>query len=156
MTASRSGARLRAIGSAAFLLLTGAAIGITVDRTLIAGPADQVAPLTAESMVARLGLSADEARKLNLLLDSLHAELSAAMVRGPEALREATSAAHRQIDASLPPEARADFHVWMQEHHDLMMAEIARGPLTSGTMHHVGGMDGTATERSQDTPLEEP
>jgi len=149
MTLASPGARWRAIGSAVLLLVTGAAIGITVDRLWISAPTVEAAPLTAESMVARLGLSEAEGRRLNALLDTLHADLSAALVRGPDALREATDAAHRRIHASLPPEARADFHVWMQEHHEQMMDGSARGPLSPGMMHRGGGMgagaDGSPT-----------
>jgi hypothetical protein len=72
---------------------------------------------------------------LNALLDTLHADLRAAMGRGPDALREAADAAHRRIDASLPPEARADFHSWMQEHHEQMLRGFGQGFHSPGLMH---------------------
>jgi len=140
MTLMNWGTRWSAIGSAALLLVTGALVGVTVDRLWISPSVIEAAPLTAETMVSHLGLSDPEGRRLNALLDTLHADLSAAMDRGPEALREATDAAHRRIDASLPAEARADFHVWMQEHHEQMMRGLDRGPLSPGIMHQ-GGMD---------------
>ncbi|MEX2048540.1 MAG: hypothetical protein WEB90_03085 [Gemmatimonadota bacterium] len=124
--------RVRAAGTAALLLLTGAALGITVDRVWLSAPPIESMSLTAGAMSERLGLSPEEAERLSVLLDSLHAQVAAAAVNGPEALRAATDAAHRRIEASLPTESRPAFHSWMQEHREHMMQQMRMGPMMHG------------------------
>jgi hypothetical protein len=124
--------RVRAAGTAALLLLTGAFLGVSVDRVWLSPPPAEAVSLTAGAMSERLGLSPEEEARLNLLLDSLHTEVMAAALDGPEALRVATEDAHRRIEASLPPEARPAFHAWMQEHHEHMMRQMRSGPMMHG------------------------
>jgi len=116
--------RVRAVVAAGLLLVTGALLGIAIDRVWLAPPPTEAMSLTAGAMSERLGLSAEEEARLVVLLDSLHAEVLAAAAAGPEALRSATDAAHRTIDASLPPESRPAFHAWMQEHREHMMTQM--------------------------------
>jgi hypothetical protein len=117
---------------ATLLLLAGGALGITIDRAWLSPPATESMSLTAGAMSARLGLSSDQEARLVVLLDSLHAEVLAAAAAGPDALRRATDAAHRTIDASLPPESRPAFHAWMQEHREHMMTQMGLGPMMHG------------------------
>jgi len=141
MTPRMGGARSRAGGTAVLLLLTGAVLGITADRIWRSPPSMEAAPLTAGAMSERLGLTPEEGARMALLLDSLHGEVTAAAVAGPEALRAATEAAHRRIEASLPPESRSAFHAWMQEHRDHMIYRMHSGPMGPG-MRHRGGEAG--------------
>lgn len=124
---SSVGDRVRAAGAAALLVLAGAALGIVVDRAWLSPPPIEAMSLTASAMSDRLGLSPGEEARLNVLLDSLHSEVMAAAVEGPDALRAATDAAHRRIEASLPAESRPAFHAWMQEHHEHMMRQMRGG-----------------------------
>jgi len=116
--------QFRAAGVAALLLVTGALLGIAIDRVWLSPPPTESMSLTAGAMSERLGLSSEQEARLVVLLDSLHAEVLAAAAAGPEALRSATDAAHRTIDASLPPESRPAFHAWMQEHREHMMTQM--------------------------------
>jgi hypothetical protein len=116
--------RFRAAGAATLLLVTGALLGIAIDRLWISPPPTESMSLTAGAMSERLGLSSEQEARLVVLLDSLHEEVLAAAAAGPDALRSATDAAHRTIDASLPPESRPAFHAWMQEHREHMMTQM--------------------------------
>ena len=120
--------RARAVATALLLILAGAALGIVVDRLWLSAPAEGMS-LTATAMAERLGLGPEDEARLIVLLDSLHAEVAAAAVDGPEALRAATGAAHGRIASSLPPESRPAFHLWMQEHHEHMMHQMGLGPM---------------------------
>ncbi len=119
----------RAAATAVLLLLTGAALGIVVDRVWLSSPAVGEMSLTAMALAERLGLAPEEEARLSVLLDSLHVEVTAAAADGPEALRAATDAAHAAIAASLPAESRPAFHAWMQEHHEHMMRQLGMGPM---------------------------
>lgn len=136
---TRSSDRVRAAVTALLLLLAGAALGIAADRVLFSPAPIEAMSLTAEALSERLGLSADEAARLDALLDSLHGAVTEAAADGPEALRAATEAAHRQIEASLPPDARPAFHAWMQERRDHMMHRMHPGAMGPGMMRG-GGM----------------
>jgi hypothetical protein len=129
---SPSSDRARAVGTAALLLLTGALLGIAVDRAWLSPAPMQTMSLTADAMSERLGLSSEEQARLVVLLDSLHAEVVVAAAAGPEALRAATDAAHETIAASLPPESRPAFHSWMQEHREHMMHQMGMRPMMHG------------------------
>lgn len=131
----RHSVRLRAAAASVLLLLTGALIGIAVDRTILS-PSDVEArsPLTADAMASGLGLSPAQQAGLEALLDTLHAEVVAAASDGPDALRAATASAHRRIESSLPPESRPAFRQWMRGHREHMMERMHRGPMGGG-MH---------------------
>jgi hypothetical protein len=128
MSAVFARGRARAAATASLLILAGAGLGIAVDRLWLSAP-DEGMSLTAEAMSERLGLDPEVEARLTVLLDSLHAEVAAAAVEGPEALRAATDAAHARIAAFLPPESRPAFHLWMQEHHEQMMRQMGLGPM---------------------------
>ena len=116
--------RTRAAGAASLLLLAGMALGIVVDRVILTpAPADASA-LTVESLAERIDLSTDQAGRLRALLDSLHPGVMAAAGGGPDSLRAATEAAHRRIEAALPPGSRQEFRTWMQEHREHMMRRM--------------------------------
>lgn len=110
----------RAVGTAALLLVSGGIMGVVVDRLWLSPPELQAAPLTAEAMATRLGLSSDDEAHLRVLLDSLHAEIVTAVQQGPDSLRAAVRDAQHRIEAALPAEARAEFREWIQEHHQQM------------------------------------
>lgn len=137
---SSSSSRARAAGTAVLLVLTGAVLGITVDRLWLSPTRIGAMSLTAGAMSERLGLSSEDAERLSVLLDTLHTEVTAAAADGPEALRAATDAAHQRIDASLPPESRPAFHSWMQEHREHMMRQMHPAPMGPGAMRGGGGM----------------
>jgi hypothetical protein len=128
-------ARMRAGGAAVLLLFAGAVLGIAVDRTWNSPTPSEARSLTAGAMAERLGLTSEEEAQLNLLLDSVHTRIIVAAEEGPEALRLATEAAHRRIEASLPPGARDTFHAWMQEHREHMMHHLRHGTGGPGMMH---------------------
>ena len=132
---NRPSIRLRAAAAAVLLLLTGALIGIAVDRTILS-PADVEArsPLTARAMASSLGLSPAEQAGLEALLDSLHAEVVAAADDGPDALRAATASAHRRIETWLPPASRPAFRQWIQGHREHMMERMHGGPMEGRRM----------------------
>jgi hypothetical protein len=115
--------RLRAAAAATLLLVAGMAIGIVVDRTLLVPTAD-ASDLTFESLAERIELSSEEAARLRILMDSLHADVMGSAARGPEALRAATEAAHARIEASLSPDARAEFRAWLEEHRQHMVRRV--------------------------------
>jgi hypothetical protein len=131
---TRSSDRTRAAATAVLLVLTGAVLGIAADRALFSPAPIAAASLTAEALSERLDLSAGDAARLGALLDSLHGEVTAAAADGPETLRAATEAAHRRIEASLPPDSRPAFHAWMQEHREHMMHRMHPGAMGPGMM----------------------
>lgn len=135
-------ARLRAAGTALLLLFAGAALGVAADRLRLAPAASESLALTPDAMSERLDLSDAEAARLSTLLDSLHGVVTAAAAEGPEALRAATDAAHRRIEASLRPESRPAFHSWMQEHREHMMQLMRSGTMSPGMMHPGAPMRG--------------
>ena len=110
----------RAVGTAALLLVSGGIMGVVVDRLWLSPPELQAAPLTAEGMATRLGLSSEDEARLRVLLDSLHAEIVGAVQQGPDSLRVAVRDAQHRIEAALPVDARAEFREWIQEHHQQM------------------------------------
>lgn len=122
-------ARLRAMGTAALLVVSGAAMGILVDRLWLSPPPAQASSLTAEGMAARLGLSPTEEARLRGLLDSLHAEI---VRQGPDSLGVTVRDAQRRIEETLPPDARSEFRAWMREHHERMMHRMHGGPRDHG------------------------
>ncbi|MBI4539879.1 MAG: hypothetical protein HY704_10270 [Gemmatimonadetes bacterium] len=134
------GARWRAAGTAILLLVAGGVMGVLVDRLWVSPPESQAAPLTVEAMATRLGLSSSEAAHVQMLLDSLHAEIHAAVEQGPDSLRTAVRNAQRRIEAALPPEARPEFRAWMHEQYEHMMGRRHGGPMDHGMMHRGGSM----------------
>jgi len=135
-------ARLRAAATALLLLVAGAALGVAVDRLWVAPAQAEGLALTPDAMSARLGLSDAEAAGLRTLLDSLHTTVTGAAAEGPVALRAATDAAHRRIEASLRPESRPAFHSWMHENREHMMQRMRRGAMYPGMVHPGAPMPG--------------
>jgi len=147
MNGSRRAARSRAAVAAALLLVAGAIMGIALDRLWLSPRSTQATPLTAAAMSDRLALAPADQARITALLDTLHREISAAMAHGPDSVRAATDAAHRRIEASLPPEARPEFRAWMLGHQQHMMQRLHLGP---GGMHPAGhgpGAGGTLQHR---------
>jgi len=128
MTKRNGGARPGAIAAAALLLLTGALLGVLVDRLWLVPRQLEAMPLTADAMTERLGLGTQDEARIRALLDSLHAEVMATVARSPDSLRAVTRNAHLRIQAALPPEARPGFGAWMQDHHRQMMERMGGGP----------------------------
>jgi len=121
MTTLRDAARWRAAATAALLVVAGAVMGVVADRLWMSPPDAQTTPLTAQAMVARLGLSSAEAAHVRALLDSLHVEVHAAVQQGPDSLRRAVRNAQQRIEAALPPDTRSEFHTWLQQQYRHMM-----------------------------------
>lgn len=132
------GARWRAAGAAALLLVTGGGVGVVADRVWLSPPEVQATPLTAEAMAKRLALSSGEEEHLRALLDSLHAEILAVVEQEPDSLRAAVRNAQHRIEAALPPDVRSDFRAWMREHHDQMIGRMHDGTVDHGEMHRGG------------------
>ena len=128
MTGAYDGPRWRAATAATLLVLSGAILGILVDRHWISPPESQAAPLTAETMAEDLRLTEAQEAALRMLLDSLHTEIATAAAQGADSLQAATDRAHHRIAESLPPESRGAFHAWMQGHHEGAMRRIHDAP----------------------------
>jgi hypothetical protein len=109
------------------LLLTGAALGVLVDRLWLQVPVADAMPLTADALAEYLGLGPTEEAHVRSLLDSMHAEVTAATAAGPEALAAAARNAHQRIEAALPPDARPEFRTWVEGHHRQMMERMQGG-----------------------------
>lgn len=127
--------RRKAAAAAALLLLAGGLLGVWVDRVLLFPREAEAAPLTARAMAARLGLSASEETRIRALLDTMHSEVMAAAQHGSDSLHSAARNAHQRLEAALPPDARAEFRVWIQEHHRQMMERMG-----GERMHGPGSM----------------
>src|SRR5262245_46807640 len=138
------GARWRGAATAVLLLVTGALMGILVDRYWLAPPPMHAAPLTAEAMAARLRLSPAETERVRRLLDSLHTEILGVVPQGPDSLAKAARDAQKRIEAVLPPDARAEFRAWMQQHHDQLMSRM-HGDHTNRAARH--SVDSTPRQR---------
>ncbi|MGH7477661.1 MAG: hypothetical protein ACRELD_15450 [Longimicrobiales bacterium] len=129
------GARWRAAGTAALLLVAGGVMGVVADRVWLRPPQAHGMPLTAEAMSARLGLSSAEAAHVRALLDSLRADFRGVVQQNPDSLQTAVRNAHLRIEAALPPAARPEFRAWMQEHHQQMMDRMHGRPMDHGMMN---------------------
>jgi hypothetical protein len=129
------GAWWRAAGTAALLLVTGGVMGVLVDRLWLSPHDVHATPLTAEAMAARLDLSSADEARLRALLDSLDAEIRALVQRAPDSLGAAARSTQLRIEAALPPDARAEFRAWMQEHHEQAMGRMHGGPMDHRMPH---------------------
>jgi hypothetical protein len=129
MSEGKQAARRRAGVTAVLLVLAGGLLGVLVDRLWLLPAQAQAAPLTAQAMAAHLALGpADEAR-IRALLDSMHADVTAAVRQGPDALHEAAHTAHRRLEAALPEDARAGFRAWMRDQHHRMIERMGGEPM---------------------------
>lgn len=136
MTAWTDGARWRAAATAALLLITGAVMGIMVDRMWLDPAEVEAAPLTADALVTDLGLAPSDAAHVQALLDSLHVEIGMAMQEDPDSLAPLVRSAQRRIEEALPPDVRPAFRDWMRAHHRQMRARM------HGVDHMTGGGSG--------------
>ena len=125
MTRRTDGARWRAVGTVALLLVTGGAMGVLVDRLWLSPPEAHATPLTAEAMAARLGLSSTEEAHIRALLDSLHTEI---LHHSVDSLGIAVRNAQLRLEAALPADARSEFRAWMQEHHEQLRGRMHGAP----------------------------
>jgi len=142
-SADDGSARGKAGVAALLLLVTGFALGVVVDRAWLTVPAEAAAmPLTAEALVSHLDLRPGDEARVRALLDSMHADVTAAAVQGPDALAMAAQSAHQRIEAALPPDARPGFRAWVEGHHRQMMERMG-GEAMHDVMHG-GGMPGGA------------
>ena len=132
---SNGGARWRAFAAAALLLLAGAAAGVLVDRLLLMPREAEAMPLTTRAMAARLDLDPAAEARMRALLDSMHAEVTAAAQHGPDSLAAAARRVHLRVEAALPPDARPAFRVWMHEQHRQLMRHLGRGSAAHGARH---------------------
>lgn len=142
--------RWQAALAAVLLLMTGAALGITVDRLWLTGPpAAGAAPLTVDAMARSLDLAPGDRARVRRVLDSLEAEVAEAARSGPDSLRSVARRARARLEGALPPDARPRFRQWMQVRHRQMMERMhgtGMGPMHGegmGPMHPEGmGMGG--------------
>jgi hypothetical protein len=120
----KGGARRRSAGAAALLLLAGALLGVLVDRFWLLPRGVEAMSLTATAMAARLDLGPSDEARIRALLDSIHADMSAAAPQGPDSLRSMARSAHMRLEAALPPRARPGFRAWIHDHHNQMMQRM--------------------------------
>ena len=117
-------ARRKSAGAAALLLLAGALLGVLVDRFWLLPRGVEAMSLTATAMAARLDLGPSDEARIRALLDSIHADMSAAAPQGPDSLRSMARSAHMRLEAALPPRARPGFRAWIHDHHNQMMQRM--------------------------------
>lgn len=129
--------RWQAALAAVLLLVTGAVLGITVDRLWLSGPpAAGAAPLTVDAMARSLDLTPDDRARVRRVLDSLEAEVAEAARSGPDSLRSVARRARARLEGALPPDARPRFRQWMQVRHRQMMERMHGSGM--GPMHEDG------------------
>lgn len=121
------GNRWTAALTAAFLLVTGAVLGIAIDRLWLRTPEPDGPPLTAEAMAESLELTSSEEARVRRVLDSLEVTISGAAGAGPDSLHAAAHRARMRLEKALPPRARPEFRRWMERHHRRMMEEMHGG-----------------------------
>lgn len=124
MSHTNEGTRFKAAGTAVLLLLSGALLGVLVDRLWLVPREAAAASLTMEAMAERLDLEPSEEARVRALLDSMHAEVMAAAQAGPDSLLVMARSAHQRLEAALPPDARPAFRAWMAAHHEAMMQRM--------------------------------
>lgn len=117
--------RWRAAAAGVLLLLTGAALGVTVDRLWVAGADDAVAaPLTFDAMAQSLELDPGQRERVRAVLDSLERDVAAAAAAGPDSLRATARRARQRLHDVLPPDRRPAFRRWMRLRHRQMMERM--------------------------------
>jgi hypothetical protein len=119
--------RGEAVAAAVLLLLAGGVSGVLVDRLFLLPRDAEEMPLTSQAMAARLDLSPAEEARMRALLDSMHAEVTAAAQLGPDSLAVTARRVHVRVEAALPPGARPAFRAWMHEHHRQLMRRMGSG-----------------------------
>lgn len=127
MTSTTGGSRWKAGAAAMLLVLCGVPVGVAVDRLLLAPPPVEAMPLTAAALSDHLGLTPAEETRIAALLDSLHADVTAATRQGPDSLRAVADEVHRRLEAALPASVRPAFQAWLAGHHQRMMERIEGG-----------------------------
>lgn len=132
------GNRWTAALTAAFLLVTGAVLGIAIDRLWLRPPEPGGPPLTAEAMAESLELTSSEEARVRRILDSLEVTISEAAGAGPDSLHAAAHRARMRLEQALPPRARPEFRRWMERHHRRMMEEMHGA---GGHPHHGEGTE---------------
>lgn len=132
------GNRWTAALTAAFLLVTGAVLGIAIDRLWLRPPEPGGPPLTAEAMAESLELTSSEEARVRRVLDSLEVTISGAAGAGPDSLHAAAHRARMRLEKALPPRARPEFRRWMERHHRRMMEEMHGA---GGHPHHGEGTE---------------
>ncbi len=129
----------KGIFAAALLFVLGVVTGVGADRIWLGqrevrtGPG----PLTPAALSEALGLNPSETDRVESVLDSLQVQVSEAFQAGPDSLRSVALRARARLEEALPPNRRAHFQEWMQEHHNRMMQEMG-----GGTMRGRGGRGG--------------
>lgn len=132
--------------TALLLLVTGAVLGVAVDRLWLGAPPEaEAAPLTVDAMARSLDLAPADRVRVRRLLDSLEVEVAEAARSGPDSLRSVARRARIRLEGALPPGARLEFRRWMQSQHRRMMERMhgpGAGPVRPdgmGPMHRQGG-----------------
>ncbi len=96
MAGQRNNARTKAAAAAVLLLLTGALLGIALDRLWFRAPANAM-ELTVSELSEHLDLAPAEETRMRALLDSIEPDIAAATAHGVDSLQ---STALREPPAS--------------------------------------------------------
>ncbi len=119
MAGLKDNARTKAAAAAGMLLLTGALLGISLDRMWFRAPANAM-QLTVNELSEHLDLAPAEDARMRALLDSIEPDIAVATAHGVDSLQSTALRAHERIEAALPAESRTKFRDWIRDHHDEM------------------------------------
>lgn len=117
-----STARLRGAIGVAALMLTGVALGIVLDRMVLARPAD-AASMRADhlsivtSLTDQLGLDEGQAARVREILDRHQQVVDDTWAATHRALLAALDSVTVQVEAELRPGQIAAFHAWIDALH---------------------------------------
>jgi len=131
--------------AAGLLVVLGAVLGITLDRTLLGrAPVAVATPLTLDAMAQDLDLDSAARARVQERLDSLDASVTRAAEQGVDSLRAAAQRARQELENALPDSRRPQFRQWMNQHRNQMMRMMRGGAMRGGR----GGMMGPGTSDS--------
>ena len=115
----RTAVRARAVLGALSLLVLGAVLGIGIDRHLTSGQphasAAALHEMAMSSLAERLDLDAEQRRQIDSIVVSRHHALTTTWQMMHMHLGAAVDTVHREIEAVLTPDQRAEFREWLRE-----------------------------------------
>jgi len=131
--------------AAGLLVVLGALLGVTLDRTLLGrAPVAAAVPLTLDAMARDLELDSAARARVQKRLDSLDVSVTRAAEQGADSLRAAARRARQELENALPDSRRPQFRQWMNQHRNQMMRMMRGGAMRGGR----GGMMGPVTSDS--------
>ena len=113
--------KARAVLAMLSLLVVGAVLGIALDRHLLRAPTAHTSPaaalheMTMSALEERLDLTADQRRQIDSIVGARHLTLRHAYQMLHMQLGAAIDTVHRDVEAVLTPEQRAEFRAWLAE-----------------------------------------